>query len=580
MRWNRFFIDLNRSDASDSKRQNRKTQKKPEPAIFQLFFVMILFSGFGLTGTQWIRAEDAVASLQKSKPESHCVTFNQDIATLVHEKCAGCHRTGQSAPFPLLTYQDVAKRAETIEAVIDAGYMPPWKPVNHDVVFANSRELSRAEKDKLRQWIADGKPSGAGIAPTPPPFVDGWQLGKPDRVVKMQGRFEVPASGPDIYRSFVFPIQLPEDKWIKAIDYRPRAKESVHHALFFIDTDGAARRIDGSDGKSGIAGMRFLAGGTENAGGSKRDLPRLRSAISQLGRFQSGQTFPTLATALSKGLGGYAPGRTAAWLPGDLALRLPAGSDIVVQTHFHPSGKAEIEEGELGLYFADRAPSRKIVPIQIPAMFGAGVGLRVPAGERDYKIGESFRLPIDTELISVAAHAHYICRTAKLTARLPSGETLVLLQIDDWDLDWQDQYPFETPIPLPAGTVLTSELTYDNSADNPENPNSPPVAIRWGRESGDEMGSITVQAVARDAADEKTLESAVGQYFFASLTQGDVVDVLMQLDTNRDGGLQKIEAPPRLAQRFSVLDANDDQKLDRQELEFIRDILKRLKEAR
>ena len=580
MRWNRFFIDQHRHEASDSKRQDRKIQKKPVPTIFQLFFVMILFSGSGFAGAQWIRAEDAAANLQKSNPESPRVTFNQDIAALVHEKCAGCHRTGQSAPFPLLTYQDVATRAETIEAVINAGYMPPWKPVNHDVVFANSRELSRTEKDKLRQWIADGKPRGDGVAPATPPFVDGWQLGKPDRVVKMQGRFEVPPSGPDIYRSFVFPIQLPKDKWIKAIDYRPLAKGSVHHALFFIDTDGAARRMDGSDGKPGIAGMRFLASGTENAGGPKRDLLRFVPSLSQLGQFRSGQTFPTLATALSKGLGGYAPGRSASRLPGDLALQLPAGSDIVVQTHFHPSGKAEIEEGELGLYFADRAPSRKIVPIQIPAMFGAGVGLQVPAGERNYKIGESFRLPIDTELISVAAHAHYICRTAKLTARLPNGETLVLLQIDDWDLDWQDQYLFETPIPLPAGTVLTSELTYDNSTDNPENPNSPPVAIRWGRESGDEMGSITVQAVARDAEDEKNLESAVGQYFFTSLTQGDVVDVLMQLDTNRDGGLQKIEAPPRLAQRFSILDANGDQRLDRQELGFIRNILERLKEAR
>ncbi len=580
MRGNRSFIDLNRSDASDSKRKDIKLRKKPVPRISTLFFVMILFYGFGLAGTQSIHAETAVANLQKSNPESPRVTFNQDIAAMVHEKCAGCHRRGQSAPFPLLTYEDVAKRAETIEAVIDAGYMPPWKPVNHDVAFANSRKLSRAEKDNLRQWIADGKPRGDGGAPTVSPFVDGWQLGKPDLVVKMQGRFEVPASGPDIYRSFVFPIQLLEDKWIKAIDYRPLASGSVHHALFFIDSDCAARQVDGRDGKPGISGMGFLASRAETTHEPKTGFSRFGLALAQLNRFRSDQTFPPLETALSRGLGGYAPGRTAARLPGDLALRLPAGSDIVVQTHFHPSGKTEVEEGELGLYFADHAPSRKIMPIQIPAMFGAGVGLRVPAGERDYKISESFHLPIDTELISVAAHAHYICRTAKLSARLPSGETRVLLQIDDWDLDWQDQYPFKTPILLPAGTVLTSELTYDNSADNPENPNSPPIAIRWGRESGDEMGSITVQAVARDEADEKNLESELARYIFNSLTQGDVVDVLMQLDTNRDGGLQKTEAPPRLAQRFTILDANGDQRLDRQELGFIRNILERLKEAR
>ena len=542
-----------------------------------LFILMLLISALGLTRAQSARGEnDLVGGSTTALPP---VTFNRDIGPLVHRKCADCHRAGQSAPFPLLKYQDVANRAKTIDAVIDAGYMPPWKPVNHDVVFADSRALSRIEKEKWKQWLAVGKPRGGGPEPIAPSYVDGWQLGQPDLVVRMQGSFEVPASGPDIYRSFVFPVRLPEDKWIKAIDYRPLAKGSVHHALFFADA-GVAQRMDGSDGKPGIAGMRFLASGTGASGGQKEDLLPLRQALSKLRKFQSGQTFPPMATALSRGLGGFAPGRTPARLPGDLALRLPAGNDIVVQTHFHPSGKVETEAGKLGLYFAKMAPTRKIIPIQIPAMFGAGIGLRIPVGARDYNIEESFTLPVPTELISVSAHAHYLCRQAKLTAQIPNGKALVLLHIDDWDLDWQEQYRFKTPIVLPAGTVLTSELVYDNSADNPKNPNSPPREVRWGRESDDEMGSITVQAVAVDTTSEEKLESAVGQYFFASLTQGDVIDLLMQLDTNRDGGLQKAEAPPRIARSFSILDANGDQRLDRQELGFLRNVVEQLKGTR
>jgi hypothetical protein len=244
-----------------------------------------------------------------------------------------------------------------------------------------------------------------------------------------------------------------------------------------------------------------------------------------------------------------------------------------MQTHFHPSGRPEVEEGELAIYFAEKEPSRKLVNIQIPAAFGIGVGLKIPAGKKDYTISESFELPAEIRLISVTAHAHYICRHASMTAKLPDGSTKVLLKIDDWDLDWQDRYYFKNLVTLPAGTVLTSKLIYDNSADNPENPNSPPREIRWGRESGDEMGSLSIQAVAVNEEDRQSLETSIGKYMVQSVMQGDIVDLLMQLDTDRDGGLQPAEAPPRMQQRFSLLDRNQDNKLDRNELGLLRRFL-------
>ena len=192
--------------------------------------------------------------------------------------------------------------------------------------------------------------------------------------------------------------------------------------------------------------------------------------------------------ALARGLGGYVPGSTPNRLPGDLAMSLPRGSDIVMQTHFHPAGKTEVEQAELALYFADRRPSRDIIPVMIPPIFGFASNIQIPPGEKNFRVSDAITLPVDTQAIGVSGHAHYICREMKLTAELPQGRLLVLLHIDDWDLDWQDQYLFASPIDLPAGTELHVEILYDNSTDNPENPFHPPQEIRWGRGSDDEIG--------------------------------------------------------------------------------------------
>ena len=496
------------------------------------------------------------------------VSFNQHIAPIIFEKCAGCHRPGQAGPFELLSYEDVAKRAKTIEAVIDSKYMPPWKPVNKEISYVGDRRLSDEEIQLFKGWVASGKPRGSGQGPSAPKFPDGWALGAPDLVLQMNGRYVVPASGPDIYRSFVFPAQLDEDKWVRAIEFRPSARSSVHHALFFVDPEGNARSLDGADGQPGIEGMGFLAVGSAAGGeASLRGLTRVRQTASG--------AVPTfdLQSRFTRSLGGYAPGVTPVVLPADLALKLPKGSDIVMQTHFHPSGKEEVEQGQLAIYFSDEEPTRTIVPIQVPAMFGFGTLMRIPAGETNYVVRESFTVPVDIELVNIGAHAHYVCREVSMTAKLPDGKSLTLLEIDDWDLDWQDRYTFDQRIVLPAGTVLTTELVYDNSASNPENPNSPPQALRWGRESGDEMGSASVMAVAVNSSEHEQLMTGLQRFMLQSLTRHDMIDLMMQLDTNRDGGLQASEAPPRMAGRFKLIDRNRDGKLDRSELEFIRAFL-------
>ncbi|HBM76576.1 MAG TPA: hypothetical protein DD438_00585, partial [Verrucomicrobiales bacterium] len=273
--------------------------------------------------------------------------------------------------------------------------------------YANDRRLSDEQIELFGRWVKDGMPEGTSSKnPEVPEYPSGWYLGEPDLVIKMKGKFEVPAEGRDIYRSFVFPLQLPEDKWVKAVELRPKAKSAVHHALFFIDSNGAARKMDGRDGKAGISGMGFL-------------------------RQAGGVTDPAAAFGGGNGgLGGHVPGATPAKLPGDLAMFLPKGSDVVMQTHFHPSGKKEVEEAELALYFAKKAPEVNLVPIQIPPFFGATKAINIPAGDQDYVVEDSITLPVPVKAVSVGGHAHYICRAMSMTATLPDGKKITLMDID------------------------------------------------------------------------------------------------------------------------------------------------------
>jgi len=405
-------------------------------------------------------------------------------------------------------------------------------------------------------------------------------------ILEMTGDFVVPADGPDLYRSFVFPLALPEDVWVKAVELRSAASSSMHHALFFLDDTGTARRMDGSDGKAGIAGMGFLGGGLDAGALFANGTGPLGRLANRLGN-RTGSEQPNqerrIDQALARGLGGYVPGTIPTPLPGDYAMQISKGSDVVMQTHFHPSGKPEVEHAKLGLYLAKQPPSKQLVNIQIPPMFGFGAGIDIPAGESDFRIVDEFRLPIDVEAIGVGGHAHYICKTMRLSAILPDGKEILLLDIEDWDLDWQDRYFFDNAVSLPAKSLLRTEIHYDNSSKNPENPFSPPQRIRWGRQSNDEMGSITLTVVATEESKRSELQDAVRDHFSKAIverfTSGEGLQrMLMQLDEDRDGKLQMEEVPPRMSGPiFGILDVDRDGGLDPQELQKASELLRGLR---
>lgn len=409
------------------------------------------------------------------------VTFSEHIAAVIYKNCASCHRPGEAAPFSLMSYSDVAKRARTIAAVTQERYMPPWKAEAGWTAYRDERRLTDEQIALIRRWVADGMPEGdPARMPAPPRFPDGWQLGTPDLIVEMPQGFQVPAEGPDIYRNFALPLNLSEDKWVRAIELRPSARSVVHHVLFFSDNTGNARSQDGRDGQPGFPGL-----GSVFTGG-----------VGDLGN------------ALTGGLGGWVPGTTAQFLPEGLAYPLAKGSDLVLQTHFHPSGKAETEKTTIGLYFGPR-PERRVMEVQAPVFFGIRAGIDIPAGEANYRVRGAFTLPVDVDGVKVSAHAHYLAKEAKLTATLPGGEVRVLLWIKDWDFNWQDQYTLQSLEALPRGTRLDGEIIYDNSSKNLRNPSNPPVRVRWGEESTDEMGSLLLMVSPKTEADFNILRTAV-----------------------------------------------------------------------
>jgi len=408
------------------------------------------------------------------------VTFTENVAPIVYQNCVTCHRSGEAAPFPLITYDDVKKHAKTIVKATGSRYMPPWHAVHGFGDFADERRLTDEQIATIADWFDHGMPEGdRSKLPPLPTFADGWHLGTPDLVVRMPTGFELPASGPDVYRNFVVPTNLPEDKWVRAIEFRPSARKAVHHVLFAYDASHMLARLDGRDGRPGFGGM-----------GSAGVSPGNPGAVGPLG--------------------GWAVGSTPAFLPEGVALPLPKGSDLILQMHFHLTGKPEMEQATVGIYFADKAPERRLYSIQIPALFGFGAGIDIPAGEKNFTVDDSFVLPVDLKAFFVAAHAHYLAREMKATATLPDGTRQPILWIQDWDFNWQDRYFYKTPVMLPKGTRIDVHLSYDNSDDNPRNPHpSPAMRVQWGEQSFDEMGSVVLAAQALQASDEPALQRAL-----------------------------------------------------------------------
>jgi Tfp pilus assembly protein PilF len=397
------------------------------------------------------------------------VTFSRDLAPVLFEHCAPCHRPGGSAGFSLLTFADARPRARQLAAMTSSRAMPPWQPEPGYGSFAGQRRLSDEQIALFEQWIDSGMPEGdRSDLPHVPEWPADWQLGPPDLVLTMPAYALRPA-GPDMFRNFV--IRVPTDalRYVRAWELRPGNPRVVHHATLQIDTGGASRRFDDQDAEPGYEGL-----------------------IAPSARAPDGFFLD------------WAPGHRPQVAPDGIAWPLPASSDLVMMLHLRPDGREETVQASVALYFSDTPPARTPVMLRLTRQ-----DLDIPAGDRQYAISDSYTLPVDLDVFTVQPHAHYLAREMRGFARLPDQTIKWLVYIKRWDFDWQDVYQYSAPIALPAGATLVMEYTYDNSTGNRRNPHVPPKRTTYGQQTSDEMAEMWFQVVPRSARDRAALSASL-----------------------------------------------------------------------
>ena len=394
----------------------------------------------------------------KSEGTKASVTYARDIAPILFAHCAECHHPGEVAPFSLLTYQDAAKRAEGLARVTGRRLMPPWKADIHYGQFLDERRLTERQIALIKTWAAHGAPEGdAADLPPQPKFASGWRLGKPDLVAEVPVPFTVPADGPDIFQHFVIPLNLTKDETLVAFEFRPGNRSVVHHAIIAVDTSGGARIRDAQTPEPGW------------------------------------RTSGSIDASITGILGVWTPGMTPRFYSDDVGVALDKKADVVVQLHLHPTGKKETDQSKIALYFAKK-PVKRIMSRR-PLLLGTLI-IEVPPGQARYRTGSSVTLPVDLTLTSVFPHMHLIGKEMKITATLPDKSAKPLIWIKDWNFYWQDSYVYQEPVHLPRGTRIDVEAFYDNSAQNPFNPSSPPKRVLFGNDTTDEMCFALFQGVA------------------------------------------------------------------------------------
>jgi hypothetical protein len=400
-------------------------------------------------------------------------TFNKHIAPILFAHCTSCHRPQEAGPFHLLTYTDASKRGRQLAEVIEKRIMPPWKPVKGHGDFLYDRSLSSEQISVFRKWFESGMAEGdAKDLPARPTYPEGWHLGKPDLILQVKKPFRIPAEGDDLYVHFVLPTGLKADRYLRAVQVLPSNRKVAHHAVPMLDVQhGKSTQLANKDGYYiQFGGPGFLPRGF---------------------------------------LPGYAPGMTTHELPKDQPGVLPKGMDVVLQMHYHPIGKEEFDQPQIGLYFTDKKPKRNVSVVLL-----ANNEIDIDPGDKQYRRTDSFTLPVDYEFRSVFPHMHMIGKTFRVWAELPNRTTRRLLLIDDWDHRWQDTYVYRKPIMLPKGTIIKAEFVWDNSADHVRNPNDPPKRVRWGEGSKDEMSGLILGGLPLRASEEGAHWLAVlGHYF-------------------------------------------------------------------
>ena len=385
-------------------------------------------------------------------------TFHKDVEPILQARCQGCHRAGGAAPMALLTYNDARPKARLIKDAVATRRMPPWFADPAHGQFANDARLSKNEVDTLVAWVDTGAKEGP-LKDAPPPrmFAEGWTMGKPDAVIEMPNAFTVPAEGTVEYQYIVVPSGFTEDKWVQATETLPGSKSVVHHIVMIVRPPGSRYM---ADAKPGIPYAE-----------PKDDSPH---------KEDTGKAFIGVGTSIEIA-GVYVPGGVPYVLQPGQARLIPRGSDIIFQMHYTATGKETGDRSRIGFIFAKDPPRERVVNT-----FLGNMNLHIPARQSDVEVKARATLYAETRLLSMMPHTHVRGKSFEYRATYPNGESEILLTVPNYDFNWQLTYYLKEPKVLPAGTVIECIAHYDNSANNPSNPD-PNSDVWWGDQTWDEM---------------------------------------------------------------------------------------------
>ena len=455
--------------------------------------------------------------LALAAPRAQTVTFSEHIAPIIYNNCTACHRAGEIGPIPFTNYAEVAAYAATIQYVTQNRYMPPWKPDPNYSRHMGERTLTQSEIDLIARWVEDGFPQGDSALEAPlPTFSTGSALGTPDLVLTMAEPFTIRGNNQDQYRIFVIPTGLTEDRAIAAVEFRPGNRQIVHHALIAADITGTARQKD-------------------------RETPEY--GYESFGGFGA----PTAVV-----LPFYSPGALIVPFPQGVGQILPKNSDLLLQVHYAPRPLAESDQSSVNIFFQKEPLEREVgliailpfsydrlsaIPnslVRVAALLER-LGIKVSnladfinlaASAKDLfdarpqvarrEFAGQFVIPAneiktfrgtltiqqDISLISIYPHMHLLGKSCEVYAVDPQGERTNLLRVLDWDFNWQGSYTFTHFQKITAGSKIHAFVTYDNTADNPLNPNIPPREMSWGEKTTDEMLMVAMQYVPYQPGDE------------------------------------------------------------------------------
>jgi hypothetical protein len=386
-------------------------------------------------------------------------TFSKDVAPILNKNCVSCHRPGDIAPMSLMTYDQTRPWAKSIRERVTRGTMPPWHADAARGVFVNDRRLTDSEKAILVSWADAGAPGGnPKDLPPAPKFTEGWEIGQPDVVLTMAKPYQVAASGTIAYQYFTIPTNFTEDKWVQAIEVRPGVRSVVHHILVFSKPPQ-----NSPDAKMDEAIVQALPKmpGIKRADGSIEASPF------------AGAPGTLIATT--------APGTNAmTYAPGD-AMKVPAGSVLILQVHYTANGKGETDLSSVGMVFAKGTPQREIhnSAFMNPLM-------KIGPGVADQAIDTAIEFKEDSHITALFPHTHLRGKGWEYRLIYPDGRSEVVLSVPRYDFNWQTYYVYAKPIAVPKGSRLEATAHYDNSVNNPSNPD-PKIDVRWGEQTWQEM---------------------------------------------------------------------------------------------